>query len=116
MENDDIAPTRDLVALLEWETAALLRGDFATLAKCLELKEALLARLRQTGVKDARALADLKEAAQRNAMILLAAEKGLRAARRRLLALLRAERGETYDSAGRLADLGRNQPQFERKA
>ncbi|MDE3121776.1 MAG: hypothetical protein KGK00_08380 [Paracoccaceae bacterium] len=104
------------MALLEWETTALLRGDFATLAACLDLKEALVARLGRTGVKDARALADLKTAAQRNATLLLAAEKGLRAARRRLLDLLRAQRGETYDSAGRLADLGHNPPQFERKA
>lgn len=116
MAHDAVSPTQELIALLEGEILALTRGDFGALAQSLDRKETLVAQLRAIGVADARGLADLKTVAQRNGTLLLAAGKGLRAARRRVQDLLRAERGETYDAAGRRTDLAGNRPRFERKA
>lgn len=105
-----------MLALLEREGRAVTQGDFAELPELLARKETLLARLQNEGVTDARALGALKVAAERNGALLHAAERGLRAARHRLLELSRAERGETYDAAGRRSDMMAARPLFERKA
>jgi len=90
----------DLMAsLLDQAHAALTRADYARLAGLTEAIEAELARLEHT--RDRQALARVQKRAARNAACLLAAQRGLRAARRRVEEIRRARLGlVTYGPTG----------------
>jgi hypothetical protein len=90
--------------LLEATRKAIAHADFAAAAALAPaLEQALAALPAQT---DATRLAKLKSLAERNALCIAAARKGLRAAHRRMEEVRRAATGvQTYDSGGRLSDV-----------
>lgn len=90
--------------LLETTRKAIARADFAAAAALVPALEQALAAL--PARPDTARLAKLKAMAERNALCLDAARKGLRAARRRMEEVRRAARGvQTYDNGGRLSDI-----------
>lgn len=87
-------------ALLDELHAALLRKDYNILA---ELGAALSRELDQPSQKlDAEALAVIRRKADRNAATLIAIQRGIRAAMRRLAEIKSVSNGmSTYDRSGR---------------
>lgn len=93
---------REAEALLEREKASLLAGDLAALAGLAAEKEALLARLRESGANQLAGVAALRERATRNQRLLDAAMLGIRRVSARLSAYRQVRRSmETYDPQGR---------------
>lgn len=90
----------DLEAILDDSRAALLAGDMARLA---DLADALAVA---EPPSDPAALHRLRQKAERNAQLLAAALKGIRAARRRLQDLTGQGRSSTYDAQGRRGEIG----------
>ncbi|MBC7133492.1 MAG: flagellar protein FlgN [Roseovarius sp.] len=89
-------------ALLERERDCLLAGDLGALAGLAAEKEALMARLGESGLPEAAAAAALREKAQRNQQLLDAALQGIRRVSARLGAYRQVRRSmETYDPQGR---------------
>lgn len=86
--------------LLDEVHAALMRKDYSVLA---DLGAALGRELDQPGEKlDAAALAIIKRKADRNAATLLAIQRGIRAALRRIAEIKSVSNGmSTYDRSGR---------------
>jgi hypothetical protein len=90
----------DLETLLDETRDALLAGDLLRLA-------ALTAQLDQAApAADPAPLARSRRKAARNAALLEAALKGIRAARRRATELAQPGRFSTYDATGRRGALG----------
>ena len=93
-----------LTRLMDEVNEAVRHGDFATLpelAARLTAAEAELQRLTPEGLRC------LKAQAERNARTMLAARRGVKAARRRIAEVLAAARGlVTYDRAGHRVESG----------
>lgn len=104
---DDAELIEALSALLEREACALRTADFAALAPLAEEKERLAARLAEADVVCAPDLArHLQARAQRNAVLLDAAQAGLRQAEERLRDLAAPPPPlQTYDGTGRRSSL-----------
>ncbi len=91
-----------LEQLLDAARTALLAGDLAALAALTDRYERLLAG----GLpRDPAELGRVAAKADRNAMLLKAAARGIASARRRLAELSGGARFSTYDSAGRRGPL-----------
>lgn len=98
--------TDRMATLLDDVHAALMAADYARLGPLTTEMEAEVSRLE--GSRDAAALARVKGLAQRNAACLQAAQRGFRAARRRLAEITAARSGlVTYDIKGRRAEPNR---------
>lgn len=93
---DDVAPDT-LESLLDATRAALLAGDLDALAA---LSLALETALDGAPLTAAQAAA-LRDRADRNARLIAAASRGVRAARRRLAEVTACQGLVTYDAAGR---------------
>lgn len=116
MEPAETAPLVALEALLDVEMAAVRHANFTGLDGLSTRKEALLAELVEGPAPAAAALDRLRQKARRNAAALLAARRGLRAARRRIAELQTAESPETYGPDGRRTGLGPTAGQLEHRA
>lgn len=102
--------------LLEDERTALLSGDLAALDGIAQRKEALLEDLAWARPASD-ALKSLRRKAERNAELLEAATKGLRAAMRRVAEIRRANGPlRTYGQDGAEQTLGAQAGSFERRA
>ncbi len=93
----------DLEAALDSAFAALRRGDLSDLGMTYKMTETILAGLQIT---DRVTAVRLRSKAERNAACLLAAARGVRAARRRLAEVGPGARMTTYDSKGRTTAIG----------
>ncbi len=101
-----IEPTRPTVAaqVLDQVYAAMLRSDYGALAALTdELERALQRQANPPSEAEAQTI---RRKAERNAAVLLAAQRGIKAARRRL-ADVRASSASlvTYDRSGRRAEV-----------
>jgi hypothetical protein len=104
-----------LAALLDEQAAALRSGRIADLPALAERLAALVAD-GPAGLDPATAR-HLRDRVARNAGLAQAAEKGLRAARRRLAEVARAvQGGRTYDGRGQVADIGAAPGRLTRRA
>lgn len=104
-----------LEALLDEQAAALRSGRIADLPGLAERLAALVAD--GLAGMDAATARRLRDRVGRNAGLAQAAEKGLRAARRRLAEVARAAQGgRTYDGHGQVADIGAAPGRLTRKA
>jgi len=91
-----------MAALLDQVHAALIRADYGRIGPLTAEIEVELARLEDS--RDGAALRRVQARALRNASCLQAAQRGFRAARRRVEEIRAARSGLiTYDSKGRLA-------------
>jgi hypothetical protein len=92
-----------MVALLDAVHAAVIDGDYPQLGPLTQGIEAELTRLEAS--RDAAVLGRVRQRAERNATCLLAAQRGFRAARRRVAEITAARSGMvTYDTNGRRAE------------
>jgi hypothetical protein len=91
-----------LETLLDQVRAALVGGDLAALAG---LEDAMLAAADTVSLLDPQAIRRVKRKAERNAQLLQAANRGLRAARTRMAEIATGPRLSTYDSRGRKSSL-----------
>ena len=98
----------DLEVILDDSRAALLAGDMARLA---DLAAALADA---SPPAEPAALRRLRRKAERNAQLLAAALKGIRAAQRRLQDLTGQGRSSTYDAQGQRAEIGTAPPPARR--
>lgn len=87
-----------LEALLDHTRDALIAGDISNLAALAEQVEALVADLPQL---DRPAAERLNQKANRNARLLQAAQRGVRAARQRVIEIQAGPALSTYDARGR---------------
>ena len=124
MPTDDLSLTDDdtqvfatLSDLLEREATALKTADFAALGPLAEEKEQLARQLAETDVDCPPDLARALQArAQRNAMLLEAAQDGLKQARDRVKELAAPPPPlHTYDGTGRRSSLAPT-PSTQRRA
>ena len=93
-----------LDTLLEDMAVQVRRADFSALARLTPQLETALAGL--GGIVDAAVMGRLQRKAEENALLLDAARRGLRAARRRLEETRRVGAGlQTYDGHGRRSEL-----------
>lgn len=98
MDKLDAMPAENLPALLEEVQDSVRRGDFAALAQ-------LTARMAQAEatlhLAPREELLRIRRLAERNARTLIAARRGIKAARRRIAEVMSAARGlVTYDRKG----------------
>lgn len=93
----------DLEAALDQAFAALRQGDLTELGATYAMTETILAGLHIT---DQATATRLRSKAERNAACLLAAARGVRAARRRLAEVGAGGRSVTYDAQGRTRPIG----------
>lgn len=114
---DDTQLIESLTDLLEREASALRTADFGALGPLAEEKERLATLLAETGVHCPPDMArHLQARAQRNAMLLDAAQAGLREAGERLRELSEPPPPlQTYDGTGRRSSLS-PPPATERRA
>lgn len=92
------------LAVLDAIYAALLRSDLDALPGLTERLELDLSRHYPTFGE--RALRQIRQKADRNAVVLLAAQRGIRAARRRIDDIRSASAGlVTYDRSGKRAEV-----------
>lgn len=94
--------THELHGLLADTRTALLAGDLAALSAMAERTEAAIATLPASRAE----LVELQAGAARNAALLAAGLRGVRAARRRLAEIAGYGRFSTYDAQGRLGLVG----------
>lgn len=88
----------DLTELLEDVQRSLRAGDLAALPRLAEAMEAAEDQARQASAEE---LLRIRQLAERNARTLLAARRGIKAARRRVAEVVSAARGlVTYDRQG----------------
>lgn len=86
--------------LLDKTAAALLDGDLATLARLTpEIEVALIAPIDRAGAER------LQRKSQRNARLLDAAARGVKAARQRMSEIARGPTLTTYDARGQKAEI-----------
>ena len=88
-----------LMDVLERERGALCRGDVAGASRLSDRKEKLLNRLQPDRIAPDQ-LARLREAAERNAQLLVACRKGIEAARERVAELRNPKPDTTYSARG----------------
>lgn len=115
-QSEDTPPIVALEVLLEDEVETLRRADFATLSHLIARKEALLEALGSGPPPGPAALDRLRRKAERNGQLLLAARRGLHAARRRIAELAQAARPETYDATGQRQGLAPPAGSLEHRA
>jgi hypothetical protein len=98
------SPATVALDLLDAAYAALLRADFVALP---DLTARLERELAQPPVRfGADGLRQIRQRADRNAVVLLAAQRGIRAARRRVEEVRSASSGlVTYDRSGKRAEV-----------
>lgn len=117
---DATGPQRIIGALhllLETEAVELRRADFSELAARGLEKDRLMAQLELAPPVDATALDGLRDHARRNAALMMAALRGVRAARRRFEMLRRVQTSlNIYDSRGRRLDVAIDPASVERRA
>jgi len=98
MDKVDAMPLESVPALMEEVQGALRRGDFGALALLTLRMEQAEASLHLAGGEE---LLRIRRLAERNARTLIAARRGIKAARRRIAEVLSAARGlVTYDRQG----------------
>ena len=98
-------PEEQLERILDETHAVILHAGFASLEDLGLRTDACLALI--GAAPDAAILHRVRQKAERNARCLLAAGRGLRAARQRLEEVTAAERGlSTYDGQGRKSGIG----------
>ena len=103
--------------LLEAEAGQLRRADFSDLVVHGAEKDRLMAQLDQARPVDAVALDGLRGHARRNAALMMAALRGVRAARRRFDVLRRVQTSlNIYDNRGRRLDVAIDPASVERRA
>ena len=105
-----------LMALLDAEVDVLRRFDFSDLDAIARRKADLLDALVAAPPPDPIALERLRACARRNAILLQAAGRGVRSARRRMAELRRAVAPETYDARGHRYGLGPAAGTIERRS
>ncbi|MEX1661485.1 flagellar protein FlgN [Thioclava sp. 15-R06ZXC-3] len=105
--------TTALIDLLRLERDAIRAGDFSALIEIADRKEALIADL--AGSSPAR-LDELRVIAADNQRLLAAALEGVRAAQRRLNAILSASKGfNAYDKSGQVKPIRRGDGSLEHR-
>ena len=98
MDKVEAMPLESVPALMDEVQDALRRGDFGALAPLNLRMEQAEASLHLAGTKE---LLRIRLMAERNARTLIAARRGIKAARRRIADVLSAARGlVTYDRQG----------------
>lgn len=96
---------KSLEGMLQAVNSAVKRADFECLARLAPALDAALADI-ETNHTPPPQLARILRAAEHNALLLEAARRGLRAARRRIEDTRRASSGlQTYDVRGQRADI-----------
>jgi hypothetical protein len=100
-----------LAKLLEQEAQALLEGDFATLSTLAPKREAALAALDSEEEAEA-----IRQLAKRNLRLAEAAAAGVRAARARLVLILRGASFDTYARDGQRQQFSDSRPSLQRRA
>ena len=117
MTKSEASEDRALETLLDAEHEAIRRGELSALEGLSRRTEDLLEKLIAGPAPDVEYLERLRAKAARNAATLVAAGRGVRAARRRLAELFQAAEGlDTYDANGRRNGLATNTTQVERRA
>ena len=108
--------TAALLALLNEERAALLKGDYVDLDRLSPSKQKMLASLPEHALSESN-LKRVAHAIRRNQSLLAAAIDGIRAAQGKM-SNLRAQRASftTYDRSGSQRPVGEAQSVIERKA
>lgn len=104
-----------LMDVLERERGALRRGDVTGASRLSARKEKLLDRLVPARIAPDQ-LARLREAADRNAQLLMACRKGIEAARERLAELRNPKPDTTYSARGEKYALRVSQTTMSRRA
>jgi len=106
----------DLRSLLQDEKAALLEARYDALAALADSKADLLTQLSTQDIPK-EALADIQRMVERNQKLLSAAQRGVAAARDRLLAIQEVRQGlSVYDQSGSLEIKPQRAGTLERKA
>lgn len=103
--------------LLDREGQQLRRADFSRLDEQGSEKDRLIDLLDQSHVGDSAALEGLRDHARRNAALMMASLRGIRAARRRFDLLHRVQTSlNIYDNQGRRRDVTIDNASVERRA
>ncbi|MBN2740952.1 MAG: hypothetical protein JXR35_08630 [Rhodobacteraceae bacterium] len=106
--------TAELIDLLRLERDTIRTGDFSTLVEMADRKEILIAELAGS---DPTRLEELKIIAAENHRLLGAALQGVRAAQRRLKAIISASKGfNAYDESGKMKPIRRSDGSLEHRA
>ncbi len=123
METDAVSPgdsdsiIEALHRILDREGVQLRRADFSALEDQGAEKDRMMELLDQAGTADAAALEGLRDHARRNAGLMMASLRGVRAARRRFDLLRRVQTSlNIYDSHGRRHDVSIDSASVERRA
>lgn len=105
-----------LLAILDEERSALLKGDYVDLDRLAPEKQKMLAKLPELGLSEGY-MQRVAHAVRRNQALLAAAIDGMRAAQGRM-STLREQRSSfsTYDKSGQRQNVGTGQSVIERKA
>ena len=106
----------EMVRLLEEEARILTGGRFNSLAGLVARKEALEARCGDLSGADPGLVRRIAALAERNAGLIEAAQRGIRAARDEMRAVREGLAQATYDEAGARRPLGPRATRLERKA
>ena len=114
---DPAALIEALHGLLDREGQQLRRADFSHLDEQGAEKDRLIDLLDQSHVGDSAALEGLRDHSRRNAVLLMASLRGIRAARRRFDLLHRVQTSlNIYDNQGRRQDVTIDHASVERRA
>lgn len=113
MPTNDPGAAQAATQLLDLAYEALLKSDFAALGGLSERLERELARgAARFGEAELRAI---RQKANRNAVVLLAAQRGIRSARRRLEEIRDTAQGlVTYDRSGKRASVSEHRSLAQR--
>ncbi|MEM7519452.1 MAG: flagellar biosynthesis protein FlgN [Pseudomonadota bacterium] len=104
--HDQIGATQALQELLDNERAALIAGDFETLADLLTSKEALMETLGKVPLDNLPELQALDEKARQNQLLFDSALEGIRTVAARLAKLREVKAAfETYGADGKKHDI-----------
>lgn len=115
--SDPAALIEALHGLLDREGQQLRRADFSHLDEQGAEKDRLIDLLDQSHVGDSAALEGLRDHARRNAALMMASLRGIRAARRRFDLLHRVQTSlNIYDNQGRRQDVTIDNASVERRA
>jgi hypothetical protein len=115
--SDPTALIEALHDLLDREGQQLRRADFSHLDEQGTEKDRLIDLLDQSHVGDSAALEGLRDHARRNAALMMASLRGIRAARRRFDLLHRVQTSlNIYDNQGRRQDVTIDHASVERRA
>lgn len=114
---DPAALIEALHELLDREGQHLRRADFSRLEEQGAQKDRLINLLDHSAMADSAALEGLRDHARRNAALMMASLRGVRAARRRFDLLHRVQTSlNIYDNTGRRRDVTIDNASVERRA